>query len=226
MARSRVGAAIRLAAIPAVVVAAILIAWKLGYFELDRRRQFVETVQQWRLTPFVAPLFLGAYALAAVFCLPVAVMTLLGGAIFGPVVGAIMSGSGALLGTLAVHVLTRSIALAPARRLFGSHRLVSQLRGHDDVLTLFRLRVLPIAPFGVLNYIAGLASVSFRRLLIATAVGVIPSVIAYSYVGAQLLSGLVSEGEATRRGLWIAAAVTTFMVLLSTAPALLRRWRD
>jgi uncharacterized membrane protein YdjX (TVP38/TMEM64 family) len=174
----------------------------------------------------VEPLFLGACALAVVFCLPVAIMTLLGGAIFGPAVGAIMSGSGALLGTLAVHVLTRSIALAPARRLFGSHRLVSRLRGHDDVVTLFRLRVLPIAPFGVLNYIAGLAGVSFRRLLIATALGVIPSVVAYSYVGAQLLSGLVSEGEATRRGLWIAATVTAFMMLLSISPALLRRWRN
>lgn len=225
MVRTKTRAAIRLAAIPAILIVAVLIAWKLGYFELDRRRQFVETVQQWRLTPFVEPLFLGAYALAVVICLPVAVMTLLGGAIFGPLVGAIMSGVGALLGTIFVHFLTRSIALAPSRRLFGRHRLIAQLKGHDDVLTLFRLRVLPVAPFGVFGYVAGLAGVSLRRLLLASAIGVIPSVTAYSFVGAQLLSGLVSEGEATRRGLWIAAAVTTFMVLLSLAPALVRRWR-
>jgi uncharacterized membrane protein YdjX (TVP38/TMEM64 family) len=226
VARRRAGGAVRLAALAVIVIVAVVVAWKLGYFELDRRRQFVETVQRWRVTPFVGPLFIGVYALAVVICLPVAIMTLLGGAIFGPLVGATLSGVGALLGTIAVHVLTRSIAMAPARRLFGSHRLVKQLGENDDVLTLFRLRVLPVAPFGVLNYIAGLASVSLRRLLVATALGVVPSVIAYSFVGAQLLSGLVSEGEATRRGLVIAGAVTLFMVLLSVAPALVRRMRE
>lgn len=223
--RPKLGAALRLAAVVAVVGIAVLVAWKLGYFELDRRRQFVETVQRWRLTPFVGPLFIAVYAIAVVICLPVAIMTLLGGAIFGPAMGAIVSGVGALLGTVFVHFIARGLALAPARRLFGRHRLLNQLKDHDDVRTLLRLRVLPVAPFGVLDYVAGVAGVSLRRLLVATAIGIVPSVVAYSFVGAQLLSGLVTEGEATRRGLWIAGSVTGFMMLLSVTPTIVRRMR-
>jgi uncharacterized membrane protein YdjX (TVP38/TMEM64 family) len=217
---------LRLAALAVVVLVAVLVAWKLGYFELDRRRQFVETVQRWRVLPFVGPLFIGAFSLAVVFCLPVAIMTLLGGAIFGPVVGALLSATGSLLGTVFVHFLARSIAMAPARRVFGRHSLLNQLKEHDEVIPLFRLRVLPVAPFGVLDYVAGLAGVSLRRLLLATALGVVPSVIAYSYVGAKLLSGLVNEGEATRQGLWIAGSVTLVMMLLSVGPAIVRRVRE
>lgn len=225
MAKPRFGAALRVAIIPAVVIAAVLIAWQLGYFELDRRRHFVATVQRLRLLSFIEPAFIGAYTLAVMICLPVAVLTLLGGAIFGPLVGALLSWGGAMLGTVVTHFLAHRVARGPLMRLFGEHRLLRQLKDHDDVSELFRLRVLPIAPFGVLDYVAGLANASLRRLLLATAIGVIPSVVAYAYVGAQFLSGLVSEGEATRRGLWIAAGVTLCMIMLSLAPALVRRMR-
>jgi uncharacterized membrane protein YdjX (TVP38/TMEM64 family) len=219
-------AALRLATIPAIVVLALLVAWKLGYFDLDRRRQFVETVQRWRVTPQVGPLFIAVYVLAIATCLPVAVLTLLGGAIFGWIAGAILSAVGALLGTVIVHYLARSVALGPTRRLFGGHPLLKQLSDHGDVRSLFQLRVLPVAPFGVLDYVAGVAGVPLRPLLLATTLGILPSVITYSYVGAQFLSGLVMEGEATRRGLWIAGAVSLFMLLLSVTPTIVRRMRD
>ena len=222
----RTGAALRLAVIPAFIVLAVVIAWKLGYFDLDRRRQFVETVQRWRVTPQVGPLFIAVYVLAVMTCLPVALLTLLGGAIFGWVVGAVLAAVGALLGTVVVHFLARSVALGPTRRLFGTHPLLKRLSEHDDVRSLFQLRVLPVAPFGVLDYVAGVANVPLRPLLIATTLGILPSVIVYSYVGAQFLSGLVNEGEATRRGLWIAGAVSLFMMLLSVIPTLVRRLRD
>jgi uncharacterized membrane protein YdjX (TVP38/TMEM64 family) len=221
----RARALARLAILPIVVIAAVLLAWKLGYFELDRRRQFVETVQRLRMVPLIEPAFVAAFAIAVAICLPVSILNLLGGAIFGPFFGALLSWSGAMVGTIFTHVLARWIANAPLRRLFREHRLLKQIKEHDNTVALFRLRVLPVAPFGVLDYIAGLANVSLKRLLIATALGVLPSVIAYSYVGKELLSGLVTGGEATRRGLWIAGAVTVGMMLISVGPGLVRRLR-
>ena len=219
---SRIGAIARIAILPALVVGAALLAWKLGYFELDKRRHLVETVQRLRMVTLIEPVFILAYTLAVAICLPVSILNLLAGAIFGPLFGSILAWSGAMMGTVFTHFLARWVANAPLRRLLGEHRLLTQLREHDDTLSLFRLRVLPVAPFGILDYIAGLANVSLKRLLLATAVGVLPSVVAYSYVGAQLLSGLVSEGEATRRGLWVAGGVTVGMLLLSVTPSVIR----
>jgi uncharacterized membrane protein YdjX (TVP38/TMEM64 family) len=219
-------AALRLAILPVVVGIALLLAWKLGYFELDRRRQLIETVQRWRMVPHVEPLYVIAYAVAVSLCLPAAVLTLLAGAIFGAWVGALLSWGGSMLATLIAHWLARHIARAPLRRLFGEHRLLKQLREHGDITTLFRLRILPIAPFAVLDYLAGLAGVSMRRLFLATAVGVLPSVIAYSYVGSELLAGLVARGEASRRGLYIAGGITLAMAMVSLVPGIARRLRE
>lgn len=221
----RLSALLRVGVIPVLVIAAIVVAWKLGYFELDRRRHFVTTVQRVRDLPLTAPLFVVAYVVAVAACLPVSVLTLVGGALFGPLVGGVLSWGGAMTGTMVTHFLARTIARGAIRRLFGSHRLLDLLKRHDSVGTLFRLRVLPLAPFGVLDYAAGLANVSLRRLLYATAGGIIPTVVAYSYAGDQLFAGLVSDGEAARRGLWIAGAATLVMVLVSLGPALTSRLR-
>jgi len=217
---------LRLAVIPAVVVIALIFAWKLGYFQLDRRRHLVEAVRQAHAVPGAEVVYVAAFAVGISILLPAWIATLLGGAVFGFWEGAALAYAGALTGTVLSHLLARHVAKKPMRRLFGEHRLLRQLREHDSVMALLRLRILPVAPFAVLDYVAGVAGVSLRRLLIATMIGVIPSVIAYSYVGSELISGIMSQADASRDALWIAGAVTVGMLLLSVVPGLLRRLRS
>ena len=219
---------LRLAAIPLVVIAALVVAWKLGYFDLDTRRKLVDTVQQMRRMPGPGPevAYVVAVAIAITLVLPMWTATLVGGALFGFWKGALLAWAGALAGTVLTHLLARHVAKAPMRRLFGEHRLLTQLRDHDDVMELLRLRILPVAPFAVLDYVAGVAGVSLRRLLLATMMGVIPSVLAYSYVGSELIRGMMSKSDTTRNSLWIAGAVTVGMLLISVTPGLIRRLRE
>jgi uncharacterized membrane protein YdjX (TVP38/TMEM64 family) len=158
--------------------------------------------------------------------LPANVATILAGAIFGPLIGAILSWIGSNVATVLAYVLARTVAQRPIKRLFGEHKLLRQLKANDGVLPLFRLRVVPVAPFAVLSYVAGIAGVSLRRLVIASAIGGLPSSIAFAYVGSELLSGVVSGGDASRRPLWIAAGVTLAMLLLSVIPMIARKLRD
>jgi uncharacterized membrane protein YdjX (TVP38/TMEM64 family) len=214
---------LRLAIVPVIAVVGLVVAWKQGYFDLDRRQQLMATVQHVGGMPLAEVLYVLAYALAIVVLLPATIATLVGGAVFGGWMGAALAWAGAMVGTITTHLLARYVARTPMRRLFGEHRLLRQLREHDSVAGLFRLRILPVAPFAVLDYVAGVAGVSLRRLLIATAVGVIPSVVAYAYVGAQLMRGFVSGTDASRQALWIAGIVTVAMLLLSAVPRFFRK---
>ncbi len=216
---------LRLAVIPAIVLIALVFAWKLGYFQLDRRRQLVEAVRQMHAVPGSRIVYVAAFAVAIAILLPAWIATLVGGAMFGFWEGAALAYAGALAGTVFSHLLARYVAKKPMRRLFGEHRLLRQLREHDSVMALLRLRILPVAPFAVLDYVAGVAGVSLRRLFLATMIGVIPSMIAYSYVGSELIRGILSGAEASRDALWIAGAVTVGMMLLSVIPALVRKLR-
>lgn len=217
---------VRLAIIPAIVIVALLIAWRTGYFEMDRRQSLLDTVQRLRLQDGIQIWFVLTYAVLITLSVPATVATLLGGAIFGSWKGALLAWIASLLGTVLAHWLSRSIARKPIQRLFGHHKLLRQLKDNDGVMNLFRLRIIPVAPFAVLGYIAGIAGVSLRRLLVATALAVIPSVAAYSYLGAELITGMTSPDDVSKRALWIAGAVTVAMLLASILPGIVQRLRD
>lgn len=210
--------------LPAIALAASYIAWKLGYFELDRRRELAGFVFRNREVPVIQVLYVAAYALIALLCLPAVVATILGGAFFGWFWGGVLAWCGQIVGTALTHTLSARVARGPFQRLFGNHRLLRQLRNDVGVLGLFRLRILPVAPFGVFAYVAGIAGLSLTKLLVATAVGMLPSLVAYSYVGTQLMRGLM-DPTAGERALRLAGYVTLAMLTLSIIPAFVRRGR-
>ena len=51
---------------------------------------------------------------------------------------------------------------------------------------MFLVRIVPFVPFDAVSYGAGLVGVPFSRFLLATAIGIIPSTLAYSYLGPMI----------------------------------------
>jgi phospholipase D1/2 len=224
--RFRPAAVLRVGALPLMALAATFIAWKSGYFELDRRRELAQLVQNMRQIPGAELMYLGAYAVVAALCLPVVIMTIIGGAFFGPIFGPLFAWTGALFGTVVAHTLAARVAQAPLRRMFGQHRLLRQLKDDVGFVGLFRLRILPVAPFGIFAYVAGIAGVRLMRLLSATAVAMVPSMVAYGYVGAELMRGLSSDPDAAGRALRVAGYVTLGMLAVSVVPSIVRKFRN
>ena len=223
-AKTRLLHILRVLLLPAMVFCATYLAWRLGYFELDRRREAAEFVERNRELPVIQVLYVAAYTVVSLLCLPAVIATILGGAFFGWFWGGVLAWCGQIIGTALTHTLSARVARRPFQRLFGQHRLLQQLRNDVGMLGLFRLRVLPVAPFGVFAYVAGIAGLSLTKLLAATAVAMLPSLVAYTYVGTQLMRGLV-DPAATGRALRLAGYITLGMLALSIIPALVRRGR-
>lgn len=223
-AKTRLLHILRVLLLPAIALIATYAAYKLGYFDLDRRREMAAFVERNRELPIIQVYYVAGYALVALLCLPAVVATILGGAFFGWFWGGVLAWCGQIIGTALTHTLSARVARRPFQRLFGHHRLLRQLRNDVGVLGLFRLRILPVAPFGVFAYVAGIAGLSLTKLLIATALGMLPSLVAYSYVGTQLMQGLIDPGS-TERALRLAAYVTLAMLVVSILPAIVGRFR-
>jgi uncharacterized membrane protein YdjX (TVP38/TMEM64 family) len=203
-----------------------VIAWRLGYFSLTRREQLLAFAQHTRHSPWAGPLYVVAYALVAALGLPITVLSMVGGALFGTIRGLALAWTGAMVGTVTAYFLARSIGQGSARRFLGRHHLLGRLRKRSDFWALLRLRALPVAPFAVLDYLAGLVGVSLRVLLLATAIGILPQVVAYSYAGTELMTGLEQAGQARLRAFWIAGAVTVLMICVSLIPRAIRQFRE
>ena len=128
-----------------------------------------------------------------------------------------------MVATVAAYALARSIGQDSVRRYLGRHHFLTRLEKRSDFWALVSLRNLPIAPFAVLNYLAGLVGISLRLLLLATAIGALPTLVAYAYAGAELVIGLEQAGPARLRAFWIAGGVTVLMIGVSFLPRAFRR---
>ena len=208
-----------------MVAISLVIAWRLGYFDLAEQERLVGLIRQARETAWAAPLYVLLYVLAATFGLPTTPLSIVGGALFGAGRALPLAWTSEMVATVTAYTLAQSVGQRPVRRFLGRHHLLGHIRKHSDFLSLLRLRVLPVAPFAVLDYVAGLAGVPIKVLLLATAVGILPSVAVYTYVGAELVAGLGETGVARFRSLWIAGGLTLVMVLISMSPAVIRRFR-
>jgi uncharacterized membrane protein YdjX (TVP38/TMEM64 family) len=222
--RARVG--LRLALLPALILAATVVAWRLGYFHLARPQQLLAVVQQARHNVWAGPLYVIAFTVIATLGLPVTVLSILGGALFGTWRGTVLAWLAAMFATVAAYLLARSIGQDSVRRFLGRHRLLTRLQKRSDFWALVGLRNLPVAPFAVLNYVAGMIGIPLRRLLLATAIGAVPTLLAYAYAGSELVVGLEQAGPARLRAFWIAGGVTVLTIGIWLLPRVIRRLRD
>ena len=142
--------------------------------------------------------FIGLYVLAVVALIPASLMTIAGGAVFGLVRGVIYSLIGATLGSTAAFLLGRHVARRIVeRRLAGMPRVAAieravSARGRRIVLLL---RLSPVVPFNVLNYVLGLTTISVWDFMFAS-VGTIPGALVYAYCGKVTGEALALAGQA------------------------------
>jgi uncharacterized membrane protein YdjX (TVP38/TMEM64 family) len=147
------------------------------------------------VTPLI---FVLTYAAAVVAFVPGSPMTIVGGAMFGLVRGTAYSLAGAILGAASAFLIARSAARTfLARRLENLPRVAAveravSARGRSIV---FLLRLSPVVPFNVLNYVLGLTSIPLRDFLTASA-GMIPGTLMYAYGGAVAGQALALTGKA------------------------------
>jgi uncharacterized membrane protein YdjX (TVP38/TMEM64 family)/rhodanese-related sulfurtransferase len=128
--------------------------------------------------------FMLIYALATVLFLPGSVLTLAGGALFGPVFGTFYNLTGATLGATLAFLIARYLASDWVADKAGGRvkQLINGVEGEGWRFVAF-VRLVPLFPFNLLNYALGLTKIRFMHYLIATYVFMLPAAIAYTYLG-------------------------------------------
>ncbi len=121
----------------------------------------------------------------------------------------------------AAYAMARGLGSSAVRSLLGRRAgAFDRLVADHGFLAMLRLRLIPLVPFNALNFGAGLAGVSARDYLVATAVGIVPGTLVYTYFADALLSGATEAHREAQVRLVVAAAL---LIALSFVPALVRR---
>lgn len=129
-------------------------------------------------------LFMSVYALATVLFLPGSVLTLAGGALFGPVWGTFYNLTGATVGAALAFLAARYLASDWVSRKAGGRmkRLIDGVENEGWRFVAFT-RLVPLFPFNLLNYAFGLTRIRLAHFVIASYVFMLPGAIAYTYLG-------------------------------------------
>jgi uncharacterized membrane protein YdjX (TVP38/TMEM64 family) len=118
---------------------------------------------------------LADYVLAGMLVLPVTLLIVAIAALFSPSVAGAYALGGVLLSAAATYGAGRALGRHAVRRLAGSrlNDITRRLAG-EGMLSVAILRLVPIAPFSIVNAVAGASRVPLRDFLPGTAIGMAP----------------------------------------------------
>ncbi|MFZ3618565.1 TVP38/TMEM64 family protein [Leclercia barmai] len=135
-----------------------------------------------------AALFFIVYVLVTTLSLPgAALLTLLGGALFGLWPGIVLVSFASTLGATLAMLTSRYLLRDWVQRRFaGPMRTVNQGVSRDGAFYLFALRLVPLFPFFVVNLLAGVTTLGVRRYWWVSQLGMLPGAIVYLNAGHQL----------------------------------------
>jgi len=168
-------------------------------------------------------LFMAVYAVAAVLFLPGSVLTLAGGALFGPVLGTFYNLTGATIGATLAFLIARYLVSdwVAERTGGGLKQLINGVEGEGWRFVAFT-RLVPLFPFNLLNYALGLTRIKLSHYLLATYICMLPASIAYSYLGYAGREA-VGGGEGLIRKVLLALALLALVAFLPSLIGKLRR---
>jgi uncharacterized membrane protein YdjX (TVP38/TMEM64 family) len=151
------------------------------------------TAQHW----FAAiAIFASAYIAIVALSVPgAAVMSILGGFLFGWWVSAPVTAISATIGgTIVFHVVKTSLGETLAERAGPTARKLQQGFAADAFNYLLFLRLVPVFPFFLVNAVAGICRVNVWTFIAATIIGIAPAAVIFAFVG-QGLDGVIADRE-------------------------------
>ncbi|MBT9445340.1 MAG: TVP38/TMEM64 family protein [Hyphomonadaceae bacterium] len=216
-----------------VIVAGLGAAIALG---LHKQLSF-ETLRAQRetLTAFVAgqpvaavAIFLGVYIAFTALMIPGALwITIAGGFLFDLAGGAAATAVGATLGATLLFLVARTSLGEPLRRRAGPFLKRLEAGFQESPFSyMLTLRFLPVVPFPVANIAPAVLGAKLPDYVITTALGILPGVLAYTWIGSGLGAAFDSGEEPNIAG-FAKQLLPAFFALaaVSLAPALVKRLR-
>jgi uncharacterized membrane protein YdjX (TVP38/TMEM64 family) len=169
------------------------------------------------------------YAVIVAFSIPeAAVVTVLGGLLFGPLLGGTLAVLAATAGSVALFLVARTaFAATLARR---AETLLERIRPglhRDGFSYLLALRLIPAVPFWLVNLGAAFCGMRLLPYAAATLIGIIPVTFLFAWIGSGV-SEVLAAGQAPNLSVVFSARVLGPLLALATVallPVVWRRWK-
>ena len=202
------------------VILALTAAWRWTplnqWLSIDALYAYVMQIKTLPAIPF---LILGGYIVGSVIALPITLLIIATLLAFGPWQGFAYAFCGSILGALGSFAIGRLLGRNAVRQVAGSRlNALSRRLARRGVWAIIAVRVIPVAPFTVINMVAGATHIRFRDFLLGTAIGMAPGIIAITLFTDRIVASIQSPDLISITSLAIVIAIIGLTTLA------LRRW--
>jgi uncharacterized membrane protein YdjX (TVP38/TMEM64 family) len=205
---------------------AAIIAWQThqrssGLSAVENAQRFIDIVgtSSWGVFAYIF-----VYLARPIALFPASLLTIVGGILFGPVLGVLVVVVAANASAMVAYGIGRLLGRSPSRSASQddesvARRWTNRMREHSfETVLIMRLLFLP---FDVVSYLAGVLRLRWLPFLVATALGSLPGTVSFVLLGASLDG--VDEGLGGLDPVALAAGVMIFVASLVVARQLRRR---
>jgi uncharacterized membrane protein YdjX (TVP38/TMEM64 family) len=182
------------------------------------------TVQQWMGAasgPWALPVAVLAFAALAFAGVPQIMLIAAAVVAFGPRLGFAYSWIGTMVSSLVGFYLGRAAGAKALERFSGEGvRRFMRLIARNGFLASLIVRLVPSAPFIVVNMAAGVTPMRALDFTLGTALGIIPKIALTAFAGGSIVR--LMQGDVGREALWLVLIVAVWIGLGWVARAWLR----
>lgn len=158
------------------------------HLNLTELAALIKRVDALPLAPLVV---LAGYVAAATVSVPITLLIAATGLVFGAWPGIGYALAGTMLSATATYGLGVALGRDVVRRLAGTRaNRLSERLGERGIVTVMILRLLPIAPFTIVNLVAGASHIRLRDFTIGSMLGMVPGILLTVTFAHQLVNAI------------------------------------
>lgn len=211
--------------VAAALILLLAFAWKFtplaGFAEPDRLRDALATFARGPAAPVMVVL---AFIAGGLVAFPVTILIAATAAAFGPWLGLALATSGALASAVVTFVLGLWLGKDLLRDVLGPRlNRIRERFAEEGVLAVATVRLVPLAPFTVVNLVAGASGIRLAHFAIGTLLGLAPGLLVMSALGHQL-ARILTEPTPLDYALLVGAITLWIVTSIGVQVLVSRRW--
>jgi phospholipase D1/2 len=192
-----------------LLLIAMTIAWRwtpLSH-QIDIRK-IVAWAVSLRHNPARAAIVLGAYLIGSFLSFPVPLLILATAFVFGPLLGSAYSFAGCLIGAGATYAAGYFMGKDFICRLFGDKsKKIEKAVGETGVMAVAAMRLLPVAPFTIVNVVSGAVKLPVWSYFAGSLLGLAPGIIVINLFAHQFARAIRQPGVGSYAVLGVSIAL-------------------
>jgi phospholipase D1/2 len=182
-----------------IVLFAAAAAWKwtplADLINVNRAARWAASLRE---SPIRHLYLIGAYVIGSVLLIPITLLILITAVVFGAALGAVYSLIGCLAGALVTYAIGYFLGQDFVRKVAGSKwKGIERKIGQTGIIAVATLRLLPVAPFSVVNIVSGAFKVPLRDYILGSILGLVPGILITNLFAHQFQSAIRNPGIGT-----------------------------